>query len=231
MRQVGTASWSGNPIWPDWSAVYKSQRCEVCGRTRMPAAMDWIGQWNEMVYAPMMESWNRVWGDLYPAWTPSWAPKSHAVDRGCPRCKPDDCHCRCCVVNADLVIYARVGERRVAPLIIENNVRREREVELELSGWTNQGEQSVQVQGQLEPPLKFTLKPCEEREAILIVNVIGATIPGTANEQRQGDVDVCKVFYADLRVKGCDIRPIRIAVAALPRDCEATRIDCRCGCC
>jgi hypothetical protein len=39
------------------------------------------------------------------------------------------------------------------------------------------------------------------------------------------------VFSADLRVEGCDTRPIRIALALLPRDCNAYEIDCGCGCC
>ena len=45
------------------------------------------------------------------------------------------------------------------------------------------------------------------------------------------DVDRCIVAYADLRVKGCDLRSIRIAVAVLPRTCEPFVVDCGCSCC
>ena len=45
------------------------------------------------------------------------------------------------------------------------------------------------------------------------------------------DVDGCAVSYADLRIKGCDMRSIRIAVAVLPRECDAYIVDCHCGCC
>lgn len=45
------------------------------------------------------------------------------------------------------------------------------------------------------------------------------------------DVDECHVGVADLRVQGCDTRPIRIAVAVLPRDCGPYEVRCGCACC
>jgi hypothetical protein len=45
------------------------------------------------------------------------------------------------------------------------------------------------------------------------------------------DVNDCLVAVGDLRVDGCDIRPVRIAVAILPRDCSAYQIECGCCCC
>lgn len=45
------------------------------------------------------------------------------------------------------------------------------------------------------------------------------------------DVDDCHVAVADLRVQGCDTRPIRVAVAVLPRDCGPYEVRCDCGCC
>jgi hypothetical protein len=41
----------------------------------------------------------------------------------------------------------------------------------------------------------------------------------------------CEVSYADLRIKGCDLRSVRVAVSVLPRDCEAFTVDCGCSCC
>jgi hypothetical protein len=160
-------------------------------------------------------------------------------DCDCDDCVRDDCHCRCCISDADLLVYARLGEQRVVPLVIENNRRRERQVRLKLSDWTTRSGKSVDnmVSWTLQPVDEFTLKSCEEKAAILVVHAIGKQAARAAGEtgstriQELPDVDDCEVFYADLRVEGCDIRPIRIALALLPRDCAAYEIDCRCGCC
>lgn len=45
------------------------------------------------------------------------------------------------------------------------------------------------------------------------------------------DVDDCHVAVADLCVQGCDHRPIRVAVAVLPRDCGPYEVACDCSCC
>jgi hypothetical protein len=45
------------------------------------------------------------------------------------------------------------------------------------------------------------------------------------------DVDDCHVAVADLCIEGCDSRPIRIAVALLPRVCNSFDIHCDCACC
>lgn len=45
------------------------------------------------------------------------------------------------------------------------------------------------------------------------------------------DVDDCHVAIADLCIEGCDARPIRVAVAVLPRDCNTYDIHCECACC
>jgi hypothetical protein len=144
----------------------------------------------------------------------------------CNRCGPDDCSCRCCVADSDLLVETRVGERRVVPITIENHWRRERAIELELSSWTNV--EGIAVSGQLTTPTSFTLAPCGEERAILVIQIASAA---TKEGDRLGDVKDCQVAYADLRVKGCDIRPIRIAVAILPRGCDDYVVDCRCGCC
>lgn len=41
----------------------------------------------------------------------------------------------------------------------------------------------------------------------------------------------CVVYYADLRLAGCEVRPIRLAVALLPANCGAHHARCGCGCC
>jgi hypothetical protein len=207
------------------------------------------------------------WADAYDSWTKgmdSWRsgvadavrPQPNAKSQcGCPVCAPDPCSCRCCVCDADLVIEARVGERRIVPVIIENRWRRARDVEVELSSWTGVSD-TVQVNADILGAAAFTLAPCGQQQVVLVVNIAGqaATNPGSNTpgkatpakpaaaakdtpptrviEGRQlPDVDRCLVSYADLRIKGCDLRSVRVAVAILPRDCEAYTIDCGCSCC
>jgi hypothetical protein len=182
----------------------------------------------------------RPWSDFYNVWLDAirakpWPPDQHLADCRCPRCCPDDCHCRCCVAGADLLVRTRVGERRVVPIVIENHWRREREVELELNRWSSSSGDQIKVTGEIVPPAKFVLKPCEEKTAILTVTVLAENATkdarGETTERVPPDLRDCAVFYADLRIIGCDVRPIRIALAVLPRDCDAFRIDCRCVCC
>ncbi len=182
-------------------------------------------------YGAVLRDLAQPWGELYDAWVDAVRPKpwtgdKHASGCSCPRCR-DDCRCRCCISDADLLVRARVGERRIVPIVIENNWRREREIELELSNWSAPST-DVKVTGELMQPTKFILKPCEEKTVILGVS-IGAG--RSDNERELNDVRDCVVFYADLRIIGCDMRSVRIAVAVLPRDCDAFRIDCRCVCC
>ncbi len=226
-------------VQPTWTMSSATRRCEVCGRPLAPDAPDLMTQLNAMFMASLSESLGR----LLPGLT-STQPRRRTRDRcpdcecdcdgdgGCDRCAPDPCHCRCCIGDADLVIYARVGERRVVPVVITNSRRREREINLELSQWTTRSGKPTQVTAVIQPPTKFTLKACEEQQVVILVNAAGGragTEPPPAD--RLPDVDECEVLYADLRVEGCDIRPIRIALALLPRDCAAYEVECWCGCC
>jgi hypothetical protein len=151
------------------------------------------------------------------------------------------------VTDADLVVEARVGERRVIPIVIENAWRRERDVELELSSWTAIAE-GVEVKGQIVGPPRFKLAPCGHEDVVLVVEIAPtptppptsggaagrnatATTEPTPTDRQTPDVTRCEVAYADLRIKGCDMRSVRIAVAVLPRTCEAYVVDCGCACC
>jgi len=229
--------------------------------TGMTAMMDMMEQWNEALYGPMMD----MWDDMAASWMemlqepasmmsmtrPRTRKRKHDYDccDDCKHCGRDDCHCRCCVHDADLLINARVFERRIVPLVIENSRRRERDVKLELSEFSSsRRDESLFVAGKIVSPIEFTLGPCEERAVILVVEsadkdrdekvkaefdpsvarevaVADVEQPGKdePRELRFGDVDECHVFYADLRVEGCDIRPIRIALALLPRALSSMR--------
>jgi 4,5-dihydroxyphthalate decarboxylase len=80
--------------------------------------------------------------------------------------------------------------------------------------------------------IDFTIAPCSRKGATLVVDVGGAELAGKgAKDRTLPDVDDCLVAVGDLRVEGCDIRPVRIAVAILPRDCSPYEIECGCCCC
>jgi hypothetical protein len=52
-----------------------------------------------------------------------------------------------------------------------------------------------------------------------------------ARQRERIDVDDCEVGYVTIRVGGCIVRPIVVAIAVLPRDCDAYHASCSCGCC
>jgi hypothetical protein len=163
----------------------------------------------------------------------------HQHDHGhCPRCGPDSCECFCCIGDVDLAVYARFGEQRVIPIVIENERRREKQITLELSGWSSRGGKESPVSTVVLTPEQLTLAPCEEKEILLVVRVADLGQPGsddnpeeTGRTRRLPDVDDCVVAVADLRLEGCDHRPLRIAVAILPRTCDPYRVGCGCSCC
>ncbi|HSY41927.1 MAG TPA: hypothetical protein VLA79_20460 [Polyangia bacterium] len=186
-------------------------------------------------YAGLAQQVIQPWADAYETWRSGVsdmlaksAPKGGCQCEKCraSQCGPGPCACRCCVSDADLLLETRVGERRVISLEIDNTWRRPRDIELELSTWTATP-QGAEVAAQIIGPTSFTLDPCSDKLVVLEVS-IGAA----GDDQRElPDVTTCVVAYADLRIKGCDIRSVRLAVAILPRDCDAYKIDCACGCC
>ena len=165
--------------------------------------------------------------------------KRHSYD-GCCDSPPSRCECQCCIVDADVVVYGRLGERRVVPLTIENSRRRELAIKMELSAFHSRGGSASLVSGGLLPPApEFTIPPCGHHSVILVVesglggagSAAGATSATIGRQPTLPDVDECVVSYADLSIQGCDRRPLRIAVALLPRDCGDFKIPCQCSCC
>ena len=109
----------------------------------------------------------------------------------------------------------------------------ETQITLELSNWTSKGGKESPVSTVVLTPTTFTLAPCEEKEIVLVVKVGDLGQPGNDNPDRTRvpDVDDCVVAVADLRLEGCDHRPLRIAIAILPRTCDPYRVECGCSCC
>lgn len=218
---------------PTWVEFPSARRREAPGRAA--EFSDLMTQFNELLTASLTESVSRLLGGM-PVAQPRTPTKRYrrdceCEDDDCDPCEPDDCHCRCCIGDADLVVYARAGERRVVPVVISNCRRREREVNLELSQWTTRGGKPTQVTGQIVGQPKFTLEPCGDHTVLIVINAAVGDDPTGGTPDRLPDVDECLVLYADLRVEGCDIRPIRIALALLPFDCGAFEVDCGCTCC
>jgi hypothetical protein len=193
----------------------------------------------EFDYAGLAKQVLQPWADAYETWRSGVSdllerprPKGGCDCEKCraSRCGPDRCACRCCVADADILLEARVGERRVISLEIENTWRRARDIELELSSWTATP-QGVTLTGAIVGATTFTLDPCSDKLIALEVEIDDASQVAGEDQRVLGDVATCAVAYADLRIKGCDIRSVRIAVAILPRECDAYRVDCACGCC
>jgi len=158
----------------------------------------------------------------------------HFKDECSDPCYEDPCHCRCCIYDADLVVYARLGELRVVPIRIENPRRREREITLVLSDWHTSGGKQAAIQAQILPETHFKLPACSQKEFVLLINAGQAEMSLVHKDERQSrliDVDDCLVLYADLRIEGCGTRPVRIALALLPRDCSPFVIECLSSCC
>jgi len=169
-------------------------------------------------------------------------------------CSCDDCHCECCVCDADVLMHARCGEMRRIPVTFENDTRREREVKLELGKFVSAGGRDLGWPATLSET-QFKLHSCDEHTVSLFMHVIcrekqTAVQPGdkqpavspaptdrtalftaVGSIDRFGTVDRCEVGYATIRAEGCLTRPIVVAVAVLPDDCDAYRHPCGCGCC
>jgi hypothetical protein len=116
----------------------------------------------------------------------------------------------------------RSGETRVLPIVIENHRHRERNIALHISDWKTIGEQSAEVATVALEPAAFELKACSRQTARLTFSTGG---------KERTPPEICTVACADLTVDGCDMKPLRIAVAILPLECGPYRIDCSCGCC
>lgn len=172
----------------------------------------------------------------------------------------DDCRCECCIGDADIVVYSRCGEVRVIPIALDNDTRKVREdVALDVSDVRSAGGRILPWDVSLLPEGRLNLEPCSTTHLQLVVRVHceDANIPvvlkppegspgrGAKSQPASApaekvlpyrpagkDVDSCEVGYVTIRVGGCLIRPVVVAIAVLPRDCGAYRAGCACaGCC
>lgn len=183
--------------------------------------------------------------------------RHHGRDCGCGD-GHHDCGCECCVSeDADIVVYARCGEVRVIPIEIENEIRKVREnVSLEVSDVRSAGGRNLGWQVRVDKEGPLTLEPCSTTTLELMVQVAcdedqgrepvdpqpapaakggkaaaAATTERQPSDRRRHDVDRCEVGYVTVRLGGCLIRPIVVAIAAVPAECGSYSAGCSCSCC
>ena len=177
----------------------------------------------------------------------------HGHGRGCGRCEERDCRCDCCIVDADIVVYGHCGEVRVVPIEVINDSRKVREnVDVQVSDIRSAGGRVLNRPTLIQPKGPVNLEPCRATRLELLVHLACGTesdasaaddAPGqtdappdafaalAAQRDRCPDVDRCEVGYTSIRLDGCLIRPIVVAIAVLPAGCDTYRIGCSCGCC
>jgi hypothetical protein len=149
----------------------------------------------------------------------------------------DDGHCECRVCDADVLVHARCGELRRIPVTFANDTRRERPVKLTIDPFKTSAGRDLKWTVTLSET-EFALGPCGEQTVTAAVQVrCDTSSEGKPNDpegergSRSGSVDHCEVGYARLHAEACLVRPIVLAVAVLPDDCDAYRRPCGCGCC
>jgi hypothetical protein len=169
-------------------------------------------------------------GTGYHAW---WEHDHGKHQHGCRKCGERDCHCSCCIRDSDAVEVARCGELRIIPITLDNDTSVDRDVKLQLGAFATASGRELGWEASLSET-EFKLPACGEKTVTLKVAVDCNRFGDpqqNPNEQRAPSVDECKVAYATLRVEGCLIRPLVIAVAVLPNDCDAHRAGCRSSSC
>ena len=180
----------------------------------------------------MLDPWLSAWNNAVTAATPAPArSERHGHEHhghehhGHERCTCEGgCRCGCGSRDADLVLVARVGERRIVPLSLHNEWRRERAITVSVSAFRpcDPCAEDVEIAVTTAPHGEITLPPCSRT----VVDVI-VTLPDKNREKKP--LTCCTTLYGDISTDGC-ARPVRLAVVVLPAECDAHEVDC-CGCC
>jgi hypothetical protein len=139
----------------------------------------------------------------------------------------DRCSCCSCGEGADVLIEARVGERRVVPVTLHNPGRRSVTATLQPGDWTSCSDNPPAIVTQLVPSGEVALGPCETSQVLVVIEVGG---PGSKDgkDNAVGDLRCCTLLVSDIRIEGCGTT-VRLAVAVLPTDCGELEVTC-CGC-
>jgi hypothetical protein len=218
--------------------------CHDSGTMRMMNMPDYMRNvqtsYTNMAQAPgnLMQQMAGMYSS--PASSQTWQGHHRDKSQGCSchdQHGKDECGCECCIRCADAVEYVRCGETRKIPITFDNDSRRERPVTLELGSLLTDSGRKLDWPVSLSETT-FTLGPCGEKTVSLTVTVNcgqSDTTPGRTNGDANGAtlaaLESCLVGYLTVRADGCMIRPLVVAIAALPDRCGAHRIGCLCGCC
>jgi len=217
---------------------------------------DAVQQWWDQSQTAF-EPWKQAWETALPGvrGRTSGMPSHHHTHdsrshRGHESCGCQSCECEskecgnrrhCCVPDADVLLHARAGERRVVPFLLRNPWRREREVSLAIGPWQVCDGGRLEVQSSFNEGESLMLQPCEKRVVRLMVGLRAICddgkelkkTPDTKNDPRGGqsscDVESCVSTYADVRFEGC-ARPQRVGIVVHPAICDAVELPCGCGC-
>ncbi|HTY72216.1 MAG TPA: hypothetical protein VMI11_07285 [Actinomycetes bacterium] len=203
---------------------------------------DSLAAWEPLFSAldDTIRAWDRGWG---PAPGSSRQRRDHAGrdhhrhhggcagcrDRGhggCDGCR-DRCSCRGGCSDADVLVIARPGERRVVPLEIRNPRHRDVTVSVDVGPWTSCEGDEVAIEAVVQPSGELTVPACSSREVLLVLQVAGKA--GLPDEQRGAGLRCCATLTSDIRINGCGTT-LRVAVDVLPLDCASIEVTC-CGCC
>jgi hypothetical protein len=181
----------------------------------------------------MLDPWMTAWTNATTTAPPATRKDPHREHDGCT-CSAHEhehehscgCHgtgCGCSARDADLVIVARIGERRVVPLVLHNEWRRERPITVGVSAFRpcDPCSEDVEIAVTSRPTGEVVLAPCSRTVIDIIVD-----LPDLNREK--APLTRCTTVYGDISTDGC-ARPVRLAVVVLPHECDAHEIDC-CGC-
>jgi hypothetical protein len=148
----------------------------------------------------------------------------------------DHCSCCSCGDGADVLIEARVGERRIVPVTLHNPRRRAVTATLQPGDWTSCSEDAPTLVTRLVPSGEVALGPCETSQVLVVIEVGQGSKDGPQKDDPQkddpqnavGDIRCATVLVSDIRIEGCGTT-VRLAVAVLPTDCGELEVTC-CGC-
>ena len=141
----------------------------------------------------------------------------------------------------------------MVPIEVANDTRKIREnVDVQVSDVRSAGGTVLAWPTVMRPAGPLTLEPCSTTRLELVVQVACGTEQGkgspgqsdtgqsappdasaamAAQREPGSDVDQCEVGYVTIRLGGCLVRPIVVAIAALPLACDSYRTGCSCSCC
>jgi len=184
----------------------------------------------------------------------------HGHGCGCGRYDDCRCDC-CIVDADYVVYARCFERRVVPIQIENDTRKVREDVTLEVSDVRSSGGRVLPWKVRANPQSPLTLEPCSTTEIDLLVEIdcsdqaeqpepepqpgkkTGAQKAADAKDAAAAeeaqrtrdfepvDVDDCEVGYVTIRVGGCIVRPIVVAIAVLPRDCDAYHASCSCSCC